>query len=252
MKKEAIILAAGMGTRLKPLTEQTHKCLTEVNGVPILDNALSIFDELGFDAVTIVVGYLKDQVKAHVRKYSGHMTIKFVDNDHFGKTNTSYSLFLALEQLRGASYDEVYILEGDVFFERSILQGAVKSAYQNITVLEKYHQGLEGTFAELNENGYVKDWIHKSQQPEDFYFEDKYKTVNIHKFSREYIEEIFWKYIFENVHGLNKGNDPFEIAMKKLVKEHPDEIKGFVLNGQKWFEIDTVEDLQFAEALFSC
>jgi choline kinase len=58
MKRKAIILVAGMGTRLKPRTDNTHKCLTEVNGCKILVNALTQLKNNSVDETILVVGYL--------------------------------------------------------------------------------------------------------------------------------------------------------------------------------------------------
>lgn len=248
MIRKAIILAAGMGTRLKPLTLKNHKCLTEVNKTPILVNALNILENCGFEQVTIVVGYLKQMIMERIGTRYGAMKIVYAENDIYDKTNTSWSLKLGLEKT--TDYDEVYILEGDVFFDKQLMEDLLNCEEKNITVLEPYNADLDGTFAEIDKNGKVIDWTHKSHRYKGYNVEDKYKTVNIHRFSREFETTILQKYLQENL-NMSEGRDPLENVMEALVRENPDMIKGLVLTGQKWFEIDDLSDLEKAEKIWS-
>ena len=117
MGREAIILVAGMGTRLRPLTDTNHKCLTEVNGVPILLNALKVLNNNKFSRVILVVGYLREQIKEVIGDAYQNMKIEYAVNSIYSKTNTSYSLELGLEKITGEN--EVYIFEGDVMRKSS-------------------------------------------------------------------------------------------------------------------------------------
>ena len=94
MGREPNILVAGMGTRLRPLTDTNHKCLTEVNGVPILLNALKVLNNNKFSRVILVVGYLREQIKEVIGDAYQNMKIEYAVNSIYSKTNTSYSLEL--------------------------------------------------------------------------------------------------------------------------------------------------------------
>lgn len=135
MGREAIILVAGMGTRLRPLTDTNHKCLTEVNGVPILLNALKVLNNNKFSRVILVVGYLREQIKEVIGDAYQNMKIEYAVNSIYSKTNTSYSLELGLEKITGEN--EVYIFEGDVMFEEKLLEDLIQFPEENVTVLEK-------------------------------------------------------------------------------------------------------------------
>ncbi len=248
MNRKAIILVAGMGTRLKPLTLQNHKCLTEVNGIPILENALENLSAVGVSQVVLVVGYLKDQIRDRIGNYFANMSIVYAENDIFDQTNTVYSLQIGLEAL--TDYDELLLLEGDVFFHKVILDDLISIDASNATVLEPYNDMLDGTFAELNQKGYVVDWTHKSMRSEDYTVSDKYKTVNIHKFSYTFIQNYLCPEIkaIEEERGIKQ---PLENVMQIIVQNDSDLVKGLVLNGQKWFEIDDQHDLAIAERIFS-
>lgn len=246
MNREAIILAAGMGTRLKPLTLQNHKCLTEVNGTTILENALHNLENVGCNKVILVVGYLKDQIRNRIGNRFGNIQVIYAENDRYASTNTSASLKIGLEKL--SDHSEVVVLEGDVFFENRILAELLECTENNVTVLEKYNPNLDGTFAEIDADGYVTNWLHKSQRPENYILEDKYKTVNIHRFGLEFIE-ILTHHLNESLKE-HAGKEPLENVMMRIVKSYPHLIKGMVLHGQKWVEIDDQNDLKLAERIF--
>lgn len=247
MDRKAIILAAGMGTRLKPLTLENHKCLTEVNGIPILENALGILERNDFKEVVLVVGYLKEQIKQKTGGHFGRMLVTYVENDAYKNTNTSCSLKLGLDKIDLC--DELVVLEGDVFFENQVLINLLNMAEENATVLEPYNSDLDGTFAELGSDHYVVDWTHKSQRPEHYTLEDKYKTVNIHKFGREFLRDVLRPNLLDSVETY-EGKEPIENVMMRIVRANPKMVKGMVLRGEKWWEIDDVKDLHIAEALF--
>ena len=247
MIRKAIILAAGMGTRLKPMTLTNHKCLTEVNGVSILENALEALHQNGIEQVTIVVGYLSELICRRIGTDFHGMQITYAENAIYDQTNTSYSLKLGLEKT--IDYDELLLLEGDVFFEYKILEDLLQQG-GNITVLEPYRSDLDGTFVELNERGYVVKWTHKSKRPKEYILEDKYKTVNIHKFSEDFVLNILLPYLDASLANMG-GKEPIETVMMNLVIENSEAVKGLVLRGQKWYEIDDIADLERAEKIFT-
>lgn len=248
MNRKAIILVAGMGTRLKPLTLQNHKCLTEVNGIPILENALENLSAVGISEVVLVVGYLKEQIRNRIGNHFANMSIVYAENDIYDQTNTVYSLKKGLNVLK--DYDELLLLEGDVFFHKVILNDLISLDVANVTVLEPYNDMLDGTFAELDQEEFVVDWTHKSMRSEDYVVSDKYKTVNIHKFSYTFIRDYLCPAMkaIEEERGIKQ---PIENVMQIIVRKNPDLVKGLVLKGQKWFEIDDQHDLEVAERIFS-
>lgn len=247
MDRKAIILVAGMGTRLKPLTNVEHKCMTKVCGVPIIKNTLIELEKNGFSEVILVVGYLKERLEQQIRQFALNLKITFVENPIYDKTNTVYSLKKGLEKV--SVFDELYVIEGDVFFEDKVLQKLIQEKCKNATVLEKYNSKLEGTFAEINAEQCVVDWRHKSEQEDGYRLEDKYKTVNLHKFSFDFVEKILKREMIEFI-GEKGCNQPFEKVMRKIVKKNISIMQGVILQGEKWYEIDDLQDLKVAEKIF--
>ncbi len=247
METKAIILAAGMGTRLKPLTLTSHKCMTKVNGTPIIYNALNCLKSIGVKEVEMVVGYLAEEIKHTLGDSYDTIKLNYVVNDIYSETNTSYSLKLGLEKT--GNYDKLFILEGDVFFSLALLERIEDDSHDNTTLLEKYNPALDGTFAEMDESGYVVDWTHKSMREPGYTLEDKYKTINIHKFSKAFVETSLYPSVKE-ICRKTEGKDPLENVMRTIVRNDKRAVYGLDSGGMKWFEIDDCKDLAIAEELF--
>src|SRR6201993_5038542 len=121
---KAVILAAGRGTRIRSVHGERPKCLIEVDDTTILDHQLEALSMAGINEVAIVVGYEKEQIVDHVRrKGPDYQRIHFIENPAFAITNNIYSLWLALEWLRGDSF---IVLNADVIFDADILDIAVR------------------------------------------------------------------------------------------------------------------------------
>lgn len=247
MTKKAIILVAGMGTRLKPLTLSNHKCLTKVNGTPILFNALDNLKNIGIEETLLVVGYLSNAIKETVGESYNGMKISYAENSLYAQTNTSYSLLLGLQNLGG--YDTLLILEGDVFFEKSLIYRLLTDPRDNATVLERYRPDLDGSFVEKDHDGYVIDWTHKSMREEGYTLEDKYKTVNIHRFGKIFVDLHLYPALMQSC-SEKQGKEPIENVMRDIVRNNHRAIYGVMTEGSRWYEIDDLKDLAEAERIF--
>lgn len=247
MTAKAIILVAGMGTRLQPRTLTTHKCLTKVNGTPILYNALDNLNDIGVSETVLVIGYLGDEIKKEIGSKYKEMKITYAVNDIYADTNTSYSLKIGLDTID--DYDVLYLLEGDVFFDNTLIRRLMDDEHENATMLEPYDPRLDGTFVKISDDGYVSDWTHKSMREEGYTLEDKYKTINIHRFSRRFVDDI----LLPDVNGMceeTKGKSPLENVMRKIVRSDSRAVYGLTSGEGLWFEIDDENDLKIAEEIF--
>lgn len=120
---KAIILAAGSGRRLGPVTACLPKCLIPVGGTPILTQTLERMDRAGLKDVVIVVGFEADRIREHVaRRRFGHLRVRLVENERYAETNNLYSLSLALDRTRGA----VTIVNGDDLFNGALLEALLR------------------------------------------------------------------------------------------------------------------------------
>ena len=136
----AIILAAGVARRLYPLTFDKPKCLLEVAGQPILDYQVKALKQVGFSEATIVVGYYKGMIINHLKTSFDEFEFNFVHNPHFFETNTSYSLHLCEDVLRGG---ECLLMNGDVLYPVELLQRVLNDDKDNVLAVEAKNCGKE-------------------------------------------------------------------------------------------------------------
>jgi len=108
----AIVLAAGLGTRLKPLTENCPKCLVTLKGKTLIDYQLDALEWAGIDDVVVVIGAKADQIRAHCGN-----RVRYIENNEFSTTNSIYSLYLAAHELS----DEVFLFNCDILFDPNVL-----------------------------------------------------------------------------------------------------------------------------------
>lgn len=129
----AIILAAGSGRRLGPVTARLPKCLVRVGGAPILARALHRIERAGLRDVTIVVGYEAQRIREHVdRRRGGRLRVRLIENTRFAETNNLYSLSLALDRTHGA----VTIVNGDDLFNVAILEALLRDPSPAASVVD--------------------------------------------------------------------------------------------------------------------
>ena len=110
---QGIILAAGMGKRLKFLTNDNTKCMVKVNGVTMIERALRILDKKHLSKIVIVVGYKGKELIDYIGTLDIKTQIVFIDNPVYNKTNNIYSLALAKDYLRE---DDTLLFESDLIF----------------------------------------------------------------------------------------------------------------------------------------
>ena len=117
----AILLAAGMGTRLRPLTLETPKSLIEVNGKPLLERQVEFLKEKGINEIIVVTGYLNEKFEYLKEKYG----VKLVFNDKYDIYNNIYSMYLVREYLA-----DPYVIDADVYINRNFIVTDInKSTY---------------------------------------------------------------------------------------------------------------------------
>ena len=243
---QAIILAAGMGRRLGKLTANDTKCMVRLGGVPIIDRMISQIISNGINKITLVVGYKADHLIEHLSGRFPGVEIGFIRNTIYDKTNNIYSLSLAKDLLME---DDTILLESDLVFENGILEKILDNDYPDLALVDKYESWMDGTVVKLGEDNTIVNFI--SKKAFDFGEADKYyKTVNIYKFSKSFSRG---KYVpFLEAYCKSLGNNEYYEQVLKVISllDNP-QLKALMLDGEKWYEIDDIQDLDIAEALFA-
>lgn len=117
----AIILAAGLGSRLRPLTNDRPKCLVSVLGTPMVEQQIRFLHEVGIKDITLVTGYRADRLDYLKERYG----VELVHNDQYDVYNNIYSLYLVRER-----FGDTFVLEGDVYMPTNCLKvGLNRSTY---------------------------------------------------------------------------------------------------------------------------
>lgn len=117
MYMQAIILAAGMGKRLKELTNNNTKCMVKVNNTTMIERMLRQLDALNLSSIVIVIGYKGNELMEYINTLNVKTPINYVNNEIYYKTNNIYSLFLARNYL---VKEDTLLLESDLIFEDDI------------------------------------------------------------------------------------------------------------------------------------
>lgn len=235
----AIILAAGEGSRLKPLTEKIPKCMVEVGGHSILANALSLFAEKGVEATRIVVGHLAPVLRQHFGSSFKGMKIEYIENSEYISTNSMYSLYLGLQDI----HESTWILEGDVFFEPSILEKPLQ--HEISWFVDTYRKDLDGAYLRYNDQGRALslDIIRNLKLLKG----QCGKSIGLLHLDTKGVE-YFQKWLEQGVASGQK-NLYYDLIIAPHFSDASIEI--IDVGGLKWFEIDNLSDLENARVLFS-
>ena len=243
---QAVILAAGMGKRLKELTQNATKCMVKVNGETLIERALTQLDRLNLSRIVLVIGYQGQKLKDYVAKLPIQTPVEYVENSIYDRTNNIYSLYLARGYLLA---EDTLLLESDIIFEENVLKRLVDHPYPSLALVARYESWMDGTVVTLDDEDCILDFIGKK----NFRFEDTkryYKTVNIYKFSKEFSASHYVPFLEAYCKALG-NNEYYEQVLKVITLLDRPEIKAVRLEDEIWYEIDDEQDLDIAESLFA-
>ena len=131
---KAVILTAGVGLRIKPLTDNCPKCLLKVGDNTILEMMISHIQNCGIKEIIFVVGYLKEQIKYYVKTKFPDLNVSFVTNDKYAETNTGYSLMLVKDFIQNSGFIK---FDGDVVFDKKILKKLIDCKHESCLCIDK-------------------------------------------------------------------------------------------------------------------
>ncbi|UVC15500.1 phosphocholine cytidylyltransferase family protein [Mesorhizobium onobrychidis] len=246
--REAVILAAGFGSRLRPLTDLRPKPLVEVNGTPILHNALQNLEAVGVREVTIVVGYRKDAIQYSCGRRFGGLDINYVESTVFDRTGSAYSLWLARDALLAGG---TYLLEGDVFFEPEVLRYLTLDDADNVAAVAPFSPEMEGSAVVLTNGGYIAE-VRMKQTAANLNDSSPplFKTMNLIRFSGEDLRRTIVPYL-NDIISAGAVKSYIEELLSNLIQLKGLRIAAGRCDSLKWYEIDNEADLRIAEAMFS-
>ena len=243
---QAVILAAGMGKRLKELTKDNTKCMIRVNGVTLIERMLRQIEKRHLSRIVVVVGYEGQKLMEYISGLDIQTPIVYVENSVYDKTNNIYSLALAKEFLR---QDDTLLLESDLIFEDSVIDELISDSRDTLALVDKYESWMDGTCMKLGEDDRIEAFISAKK----FRYSEAgsyFKTVNIYKFSKDFSESCYIPFLDAYSKALG-NNEYYEQVLKVITMLDEPKIRAKRLHGQLWYEIDDIQDLNIAESLFA-
>jgi choline kinase len=237
---KAIILAAGIGLRLGPLTKSTPKCLLRIDGVCIIDRLLQGLADIGIGEVVIVVGYRANEIIEHIKNNLLGLDVRFVFNDLYESTNNIYSLWLARAEFDGGFIQ----IDSDVVLEQDILERLAHCAHPTNLVIDGSVQLSEEEMkVKLDKNGTVAA-LSKGLRVE----ESDGESIGVARISAEDTQSL--SLILDRLVSDGRVNEYYETAYQELLRGHTS-FGALDIQGSKWIEIDTQSDFETAKAMFA-
>ena len=235
----ALLLAAGTGSRLKPFTDHMPKCLTKVNEIEILGRLITCLRKNSFKRLVVVVGYFDQEIRKFLDKNSGDIVVEYVVNADFATTNNIYSLWLA----RAIIKEPFLLIESDLVFDAPLLE---KMLVPNTIAVSKILPWMNGTT--ITTDNFVTDRVASINLGANLNANGRtFKTVNIYGFSLE-----SWKRICKRLDiwiAAGKVNDYYEAILSEMVGDGSLNFQCVYFDMDRWYEIDTTDDLYNCEML---
>ncbi len=238
---KAIILAAGVGSRIRPLTDNCPKSLLKVDGKTILEMMISHIQNCGINEVIFVLGYLKEQIKEYVKINFPDLDAHFIINDRYEDTNTGYSLMLTKHIVADSTFIK---FDADVVFDKAILQNLIESRYENCLCVDKnIHLDAEEVKVISDANNRVIK-ASKTVDPKEAVGE----SIGIEKISGKTAKKLFAE-LDEMMDKKQNHQEYYEAAYERLIEKSVP-FYALDITGFEWVEIDTQEDFATAKIIF--
>lgn len=239
-KNKALILAAGLGTRLAPITNDRPKSLVPVNGQPILFKQIDNLKQNGITDITIVSGYKADVLEKAV--HEKYPEIKIIESVDYATTNNMYSAYLGIKTMfPDGNTVPFYMMNADVFYDASVIASLEKDPRQNLIVVDMGRY-IEESMKVVEKDGRLVE-ISKQITPEAALG----CSIDVYKFGPDG-GKVFYECCRDYIENKKELTKWSEVALNDVLQNV--EFQACALDG-RWLEIDNHDDLSAAEALFA-
>lgn len=233
---KAVILAAGIASRLRPLTDNTPKCLLEVGSKCLLGRTIDSLIANGFDDFVVVTGYLKEMIQDYITTNYPSLRVEYIFNEKYASTNNIYSLWMTKDAVNG---HDIMLLDSDILFDAPIISALLESPHENCLALNSHELGDEEIKVIVDNTNQIIE-ISKTCSIEDAVGE----SVGIEKFSAPLVKELFEE-MDDMILNKNQSGIFYEAAFENIIVKGA---KMYTVNTTHLFsmELDTVEDFETA------
>ena len=234
---KAVILAAGMGTRLWPVTKDLPKGLIEIDGKSILERSLENLMLNGITEVIIVIGHCENLVIAKIGEKYNNMAIRYVYNGDYPRTGSMYSF----SKTKSLINEDILLLESDILYESSAIKRLIESKHKNVILVSNLLLSGDDVYVVITDN------LQLLNLGKNISEKDKQMAVGalvgISKFSKEFLAKVFET--ADEDYAKNELNYHYEECVLKTSRiAHPVYVEMF--EGLNWIEIDNEQDLKRA------
>lgn len=233
---KALILAAGLGTRLAPLTDDIPKSLVPVNGKPILFQQIDCLRKCGVSDIRVVSGYKSEALVSAVE--STYQGIEIIENTVYANTNNMYSAWMGTSNLIGEPF---LMMNADVFFDPSVISALIDFEADNAIVVD-LGRWMEESMKVVEAEGRLTRISKEIPQPEALGC-----SIDVYKFGADG-GRAFRRWCSEYIENRGELSLWSEVALNDTFANI--EFRACPLTG-RWYEIDSLEDLTQAEKVFS-
>jgi choline kinase len=241
---QAIILAAGLAKRLRPLTDTTPKCLLEVNGKNLLHRTMENVIANGITNFVFVTGYRENMIKSYLKENFSDYKIQFLSNPDFANNNNSYSLWMTKNFIT----KDVILLDSDILFDKGTIKELLDSQHENcLAVNFETELDEEQIKVVLDENKKILE-ISKVTDLK----KSAGESIGIEKFSLDFMDELY-KVLDRKIINERNVNEFYEKSFEEVIqsknnaKNERNSIYAIDVSHYKCMEIDTVEDYERAK-----
>lgn len=233
---KAVILAAGIASRLRPLTDNTPKCLLKVGSKCLLERTIDALILNGFKEFVIVTGYLRDMIEEFVCKTYPDLRVQYIYNKNYASTNNIYSLWLTKTAILG---QDMMLLDSDILFDASIITSLINSTYQNCLAMNAHELGDEEIKVIVDKEDKIKE-ISKTCSISDALGE----SIGIEKFSSSLVKQLFDE-LDDMIENKGQSNIFYEAAFENIIEKGAEM---YIVDTTQLFsmELDTVDDFETA------
>ncbi len=241
---KALILAAGFGKRLQPITNTIPKPMVPVNNTPLLVNALNHLTAIGIKDIGIVVGHMAEYIKEYIGDEWNGAKITYYENKRYLKTNNVVSLYQAIDFCD----DDMLMLESDIYYHRQMLERLIAGEGECSILVSPFNpETMDGSVIRVDGDRAIELILGKWQEASFDYIKTK-KTVNMYRFTKGFVSKYMplIKWYVENM----GEQSYYEKVLGSLIYLRECDIRIVEVPEDMWCEIDDAVDLERARRRF--
>ncbi|MBO4906659.1 MAG: phosphocholine cytidylyltransferase family protein [Bacteroidaceae bacterium] len=232
MIKTAVIVAAGMGTRFGSMTEERPKGFIEAGGKPMVVRSIDTLLSCGIERIIIGTGYLRECYEELARQYP---QIECCFSERYAETNSMYTLYNCRQVIGN---EDFLLLESDLVFERRAITALMDCSHPDVMLITPVTKFQDQYYVESNAEGTLTNCsVNKNE------LEAKGELVGIHKLSNSFYKKMCADYA-SKVDALPKLGYEYQLLH---MSQHIQPVYVLCEEGLKWYEIDDIDDLNYAE-----